>query len=485
MTTVEVIERYDLQCEDEGKVAELEDPYKLGALDALNFPFVPVENVFVYEHPTKGDLLPVERLHRALSYVLNYYPHLTGRLHYSESYNPELVRLGSGGELIVAKCNSRLEDLRSSKNDRLVVTDLPSSGADLTPLFDPTMEGLCRDPILTVQHTRFACGGVALGVRINHMAGDACSLFKFCRDLAEIYRNISSEVTLSGPPVIRPYLQDTNGLTKEELASALQYNPPDVYLDETPPTAVPDRGPDEGVPVIGRILRFTSDQLTKIKQQAMEPQGTGWVSTFEALSAYLTQKVYQARVELLESEGKTPSERLGSQIWTVMNVRAPDRLNLPPNYFGNASYPLRTKIPHELFAHGPLWQVANSIHTMIRRVDPPTIKQTLDWVAVQPDISRIKMDLDLVEGNITLMQWSHFKPYTGMNFDGDTNNTPIHPILSSPPSTITTQIDGMAIFTSTEQELTTNEYPPSIDILLSLSKPLWDTNALKHIVNNP
>lgn len=45
--------------------------------------------------------------------------------------------------------------------------NLPDSGNALLPPFDPTIEGVCRDPILAVKHTRFACG-FALGSAALH-----------------------------------------------------------------------------------------------------------------------------------------------------------------------------------------------------------------------------------------------------------------------------------------------------------------------------
>jgi hypothetical protein len=492
MVQVEVVERHVLKCADGDRVAELETPYKLGVLEDLIFPFVPVENVFVYRQTGDQELVSVDRLEQAVSCVLDHYPHLTGRLQFDKrTKSPEIVRLGTGCELYVAKCNARIEELISHESGRLLVTDLPGCGADLTPPFDPSLEGVCRDPILAIQHTRFACGGVALGIKIHHIAGDACSLFQLSRHLAQTYRNLAagngSESVLSTSPIIRPYLQDSyNALSEEEQSTARNYDPPGLCIDDTPPIDVSQgSGSAESPkpPVVGRVLRFTSDELKEIKQMATDPQGSGWVSTFEAVSAYLAQKVYQTRVKLLESEAKTASDHLSSQVFSALNARGPNRLNLPPDYFPNAFYAVNTAIPHEVYTNGPLWRVANHIHSAIRSVDPPTIKQTLDWVAIQPDKSRIRFkNFSLDEGNITLTQWSCYNMYTDMNFDHAHNGTPIHPILSTPPYTQSTLIDGLAIFTSTEQQLSTNEYPPSLDILLSLSKPLWNLAPLKHII---
>jgi hypothetical protein len=82
---------------------------KLGPLDQLVLPFVPIALVFVYKAPTKssGELMPAERPQLAASLLLNYYPHLTGRLQMnSTDGTPEIARLGTGAALLTARCDA-------------------------------------------------------------------------------------------------------------------------------------------------------------------------------------------------------------------------------------------------------------------------------------------------------------------------------------------------------------------------------------------
>ena len=195
---VHTVAQHPLQCANESSVASLESPFKLGPLDELVFPFVPIQNVFVYRKPaaksSETRLLPIERLRQALPYLLDHYPHLTGRLQFNtETHAPEISRLGTGTVLLEARCDVRLDELFPSDraSERLLVTDLPDCGAALTPPFDPSIDGVCRDPLLAIQHTRFACGGVVLGIRLHHIVCDAGGYFKLVRDMAEIYRGLS------------------------------------------------------------------------------------------------------------------------------------------------------------------------------------------------------------------------------------------------------------------------------------------------------
>jgi hypothetical protein len=209
-------------------------------MDELVLPFVPIESVFVYRQPTsssENELLPIGRLRRALPYLLDHYPHLTGRLQINPAtHAPEIARLGTGAELHEAQCNIRLDDLIPSDrpSGRLLVTDLPDCGAALTAPFDPSMDGVCRDPILAIQHTRFACGGVVLGVRLHHIVCDASGFFQLCRDIAEIYRGLTSSAhpSLKRAPLIRSYLRDIGVLSPQERQNALDYKPTAYYLGE-------------------------------------------------------------------------------------------------------------------------------------------------------------------------------------------------------------------------------------------------------------
>lgn len=111
---VQVISRHPVQCASETATSVLESPFKLGPLDHMVLPFVPVDAVFIYRKPISdanaddNALLEVGRLLRALALVLDYYPHLTGRLHFDpKSHRPEIVSLGLGAELLEARCKKR------------------------------------------------------------------------------------------------------------------------------------------------------------------------------------------------------------------------------------------------------------------------------------------------------------------------------------------------------------------------------------------
>ncbi|KAK9365492.1 transferase family-domain-containing protein [Lipomyces kononenkoae] len=500
---VQVTARHPLRCTNESAVAVLESPFRLGPMDELVFPFVSIEVVFVYRSPAStlssdsihGELLPVERLQQAVSRLLDYYPHLTGRLQFNPDERvPEITQLGTGAEILVAQCSVKLDDITSSgsASGRILMPNLPASGNALLPPFDRTVEGVCRDPIFAIQHTRFACGSVALGIRLHHIVCDAHGFFQLVRDLAEIYRGLrrSSLPKLADPPEIRSYLRGgPNAMSPDEKQEALEFQPSTYYVEdslkEPSESPAPSTELPAGPPVVGRVLRFSGRDLNALKELATDPSGHGWVLTFEALCAYLYQRVYLARLELHSQGVSLPAAtaQLSRGFWASIDIRDPTRLNLPARYFANAVYCPHTYAPHDLLADRPLWQVAKFLHDLIRSVDPQQMEQTTKWVAAQPDKSRIKLDYSFFNGSFTVSQWSKFNMYMDVDFDVDEHDKAIPPVLVSPPFTEISLLDGLAMILSTEEQFyrateegdspSSAEVPCAIDVNLTLSEPLW------------
>src|SRR5277367_2716207 len=328
--SVTITSQHTVCCGNETSYTALDSPFRLGPLDLLVAPFIPIAVVFVYQQSTSTpppdvELIPIERLQRALTLLLDYYPHLTGRLHINPSDGTrEITRLGTGAELFVARCSGRLDVVSSTSPGlvfpgRILMRDLPDAGNALLAPFDATLEGICSGPIFTVQRTRFACGSVTLGVRILHTACDADGFFQLVRDLAELYRSVrSSEMTddptsgvpsLVSPPHIRSYMSELSGgnMTPGERLAALDFQPSLFSVEpgaDTEDNSASDFSFSASFlpppsPVLGRFLRFSGLELNALKAHATDPNDSpssdNWISTFDALSAHLYQRVYRAR----------------------------------------------------------------------------------------------------------------------------------------------------------------------------------------------
>ncbi|KAJ6513151.1 transferase [Mycena sanguinolenta] len=471
--SVNVVSRRMVLCADESSWKALGDaPFSLGPFDQL-VSFRPIEAVWVYAQSNPNvEPIPLERLQRGLERLLDYYPQLSGRLQINSSSGlREIVRFNTGAELLEARCIRELDEFSSprpgSPESRcILLQDLPAAGNALLAPFDPTPDGVSRNPIFAVQHTRFACGSVALGVRVHHAVCDAGGFFQLVRDLAELYRGLQSSETVPSlvhPPHIRPYMSELmNGLnmTSEERLAALDVQPPLFHAEPPSTVALPPYPPE------GRILRFSSARLKALKAEATDPNGSGWVSTFDALAAYLYQCVHRARLQLSAKDSNF-GELSRPDFMTAVNLRS--RMGLPTHYFPNKVFAIYTAIPADTLANGPLWQVAKVMHDLPRSsflTQKDEIDRSLKWLAAQPDMRKVSRKFQYGNGSFMVSQWYKFDMYAGAVFD-------VAPVLVSRPFTQSSLMDGLVYLLPTD-EISAGGDVGAIDVRMSLSAPLWE-----------
>ncbi|KAJ7592921.1 transferase family-domain-containing protein [Mycena floridula] len=451
--SVSVSSRHTVLCTNETSWTTLESPFVLGPLDELVAPFIPIPVVFVYEKTTPDvELIPVERLQQSLTLLLDLYPHLIGRLSDGRS---EISSLGTGAELWVAQCSERLDAFPVPALNRPGrILELPGEGNALFPPFDPTIP----NPLLTIQHTRFACGSVALGIRLYHKTCDADGFFQLVQDLSRLYRGVYP----ISPPHIKSYMSELNDtITAEDRQTTLDFQPPLFHIENN--AAVPQLS---SAPNAGRFLRFSSQELEALKSCATDPTASGsWISTFDALSAHLYRSVYRARLQLRQKDPNL-GEMSRPDFLTPVNMRS--RL-LPPRYFPNALLFGCIALPTDVLANAPLWQIAKAIHESTRTsslTSKDELHQTLQWIAVQPEKQKIETDFQYGNGSIMVSQWNKFDIYAGAVFD-------VPPILVSSPFTSISLLDGLTYLFPTEDRSAGSD-KGAIDVSLALSEPVWE-----------
>ncbi|KAJ5205296.1 Transferase [Penicillium cf. griseofulvum] len=491
---VRVSTRHTLNCANDATVATLESPFSLGPMDHTVPAMLTIEAIFVYRKPATlpdDNFFPVERLKVAVSHLLDYYPHLTGRLQQNQvSQAPEIGSLGTGAELWEADCPRRLRNIAvSALSARILVIRLPGDGNALLPIFHTTVGAMAYNPIFAIQHTRFGCGGVALGIRVHHLVCDATGYMQLVRDLADIYKQLrdSSPPTLISPPEIISQFRGTNNPSSSQKERAIAFNPPNFYLDTN--TTDKPKSPAPST-VIACPLRFQGEDLALLKNAARDPNAQRQTSftTFELISAYLYQRIYQARMKILRDMGLTPDiDSLQSLrgFWTTMDMRDSTRLKLPARYFPNAIHCISTSASHDLLENGALWQVAQVIHDAIHSVDMDEIKQQFEWVAAQLNKSHVKSKNVVPSGSFVATQWARGKTYVGVDFEVALNGRRVAPDLVSPAFTESHRADGYAVILSTEEQLPQRRringrplagpsLPCAVDVNLALDMPVWD-----------
>ncbi|KAL4156518.1 hypothetical protein PRNP1_005548 [Phytophthora ramorum] len=480
-----------VNCADADKFRDCESPVLLGPMDHATQNFLPLTVVFVYrrEKSESEKVIPSGKLRRALARLLDYYPHLTGRVVMNgEDNTPQIEKLGTGVRFVTAECSEPLEAFEAVAEDekpgsppRLIVTNLPGGGNALLPPFASTT-------ILAMQHTRFACGGVSIGICIPHIICDAAGFFQLVRDLAELYRGFrdvelgdrqANDVKLLRTPHIGSHMAELHNMTLQERQEALTFQPTVVKL--APEKEAPATGTSTAIDktihplVTGRILRFSSHELTALKAEA-NASGRGQpLSTFCALTAHIWQCVFRARVRLREAQGKTPvdaAQLVPRQILMSVDLRSWNQLEgIPPQYFPNGVVSPVLSVPVAQLLNGPLSSVAASIRESVQPQDPIEMKKTLRWIAAQSDKRRVQPRYNYDEEGVFVTQWSKFDMYRGAQFEAP-------PAVVAQPFTAHSLYDGLAYFMATEDQLTqsantTGITTGSLDVSLALSEPIW------------
>ncbi|KAJ5794156.1 hypothetical protein N7457_000755 [Penicillium paradoxum] len=305
----------------------------------------------------------------------------------------EISQMEIGAELLVARSALQLNDLK-------------------------TPDRVCRDRILAVQHTLFSCGGVALGIRLHHIVCDASGLFQRVGDLAELYRGLSglSRPVLFADPEIQSYLREPSLLSEIQRKEALMYQISIFSLGEDPveassphiKTEAPTVQSELTGKVTGCLLRFSGRKLQQLEKSAKRRKLGIFIRS-------IVSHLYRARVHSSKWRGASDSEvasRLSRGFWASIEARGPTRLGLSQEYFPNAA----TRV----------------IHDVVRSFEPEETAKDLNWIAVQPDKSQIKVKFPFSCGNSTVSQWSKHQTYLGVNFNVDEDGNATSLVLFTP-----------------------------------------------------
>lgn len=418
------------------------EPWYLGPLDLLIPAVVPIHILFVFES-VDAECIPIGLFKQAMGLVLNYYPHLSGRLQLKADHRHFLERFTAGALLTEAHSDECLADIATGRyasnpaeGKYLSLFDFPSGSNALFPPFDPSAEGLSSDAVFAVQHTRFQCGGVALGIRILHVLCDAAGFFQLVGDLSQLYGQLKAGVSnpkLSTPPSVRSYTPVFPTVAARE--AALAYTP--AFFDVKPADHCESLPPPSTGEVVGRELYFTAAQLAELKERCTpcEPAATGeddWVSTFEALSSVLASAIYQARCEVGE-------ELTGmGEYLTSMNVRQMlfDFPNEGDRYFPVGCLTPCGELPAAALRSGNLRGVGQAVHKLLRssHLSRDAVQQNIKWLAAQPDPSLVFMRIN--PGGFQLSAWNSYDVYRDIHFDGP-------PVYVGTPFTCISLLDGL------------------------------------------
>ncbi|KAE8361681.1 transferase [Aspergillus caelatus] len=466
----------------------LQDPFILGPFDQLLHFGIPVSAVWIYESSSSSaGLIPIERLRNAISRLLDYYPHLTGRLRIDPNTDVRsITRLSSGVHLLEAYCDAPLRSFATASGRELSIFDFPNVGNVLLAPWDTSLEGTQRDPVFTIQRTEFACASVAIGIRLSHVLASAGGFLRLYQDLAAIYRATTMtfsaiegqlDFELASPPDITPFMVTPMlHMRADEQKKALAEQPPAYSLRDRDANAethaqneARSKKQNAGMdPIVGRTLRFSPAAIATLKGRTVDrtlgsrdtPSNAREPSAFTALSAHLWQRTHRARLALgAPPTSNSTSEDVLSRSVFGTNVNFIPHLGLPERLFGNTILTPYVELESTKLSHAPLWEISKIISGLVHHVSEDEVRQIGSWVAAQPKKSRIQLDFPVMPTSFIASGWHRFPLYSGTEFD-------VAPALASPVF-MDAMFDGMVYFLEAKAQ------DGGVDAIISLRSSIW------------
>ena len=225
-----------------------------------------------------------------------------------------------------------------------------------------------------------------------------------------------------------------------------------------------DEGPRS--PGILSIYRFSRAQLQHLKQSAQAGVAQrASISTYQALCAWLLQRVYRARLACGQlSDSEDDLERSVKFVFAVnwrCRMRDPPA---PPRYFGNGAVQLAMIAPMRALLHDSLPALANRLHEAVSTASSDRIKSTLAWITSNTAAGRsIRWDIDF-QWDMASTDWTKLGMYR-LTFDGV---APLRICLPHFPG-----FDGSIMLHSTPAAQPGTE-SDAVDVYLGLSEAATD-----------
>ncbi|KAI0391820.1 hypothetical protein F5Y17DRAFT_386547 [Xylariaceae sp. FL0594] len=174
----------------------------------------------------------------------------------------------------------------------------------------------------------------------------------------------------------------------------------DFRWPEFLPSVFPVRNP----PVISRMFSFSLDALAEIKAQAQPSEGGAWVSTNDALVAFLWRHVMRARFPSSITESEPPDRK--SSVLVALDGRRD--LGISPTDIGNCVFHCITELPMNAVGseNTPLGELAASVRQTITSTrDKTLLQRAAALAATHPDCQAIKYGNDNLGPDLYVTSW--------------------------------------------------------------------------------
>ncbi|CAK8568096.1 unnamed protein product [Lathyrus sativus] len=314
---------------------------------------VPMRTIYCFKSESRGNEEAGEVIKDALSKILvPYYP-MAGKLIISSEGKLIVDNTGEGAVFVEAEADCGVDeigDLRKPDPDKLgkLVYDVPGA------------KSILEMPPMTVQVTKFKCGGFTLGLNMIHCMKDGLSAMEFVNAWAQTARGLDLKLP--------PFLDRT--ILKSR-------NPPKIEFHHHEFDEIEDLSNTEntyqGEKIIHKSFLFDPEKLDSLKKKAMEDGVLKKCSTFEALSAF----VWRSRTSALNMH---PNQQ--TKLLFAVDGRSRFVPPIPKGYFGNSIVLTNSMCKADELLKNPFSFSVGLVHNAIDMINDSYMRSAIDYFEV-------------------------------------------------------------------------------------------------------
>lgn len=324
---------------------------KLNAMEAQWVVVPLLQHLLLFE----GDDLPpfdavLRSLRSSLAATLATHAPLAGKLHYLADTGDVAICRSTGGRgvrFVAAECDADVRRLAGDEDHDVLTFER------LVPELDMT---LLPAPVLAVQATRLAGGGVALGVSVHHSVADGRALWRFVEAWAAACRGD----TAPAPPVFdRSRVRMPGG---EELARSILRK----YAPDLPRASMPEIMQEDRLRFTRRTFTLDAQHMERLKQRIVRLGEAHGVPLSRSPSSFVAV-VALAWTCFVRGRGFAADE----DVFLFFFADARDRLDPPAgaDYFGACLSGCLARLPaRELHGEGALAAAASAVQRAVQEM---------------------------------------------------------------------------------------------------------------------
>ncbi|KAL8826320.1 MAG: hypothetical protein Q9191_003871 [Dirinaria sp. TL-2023a] len=368
-------------------------------------------------------------LQDSLSALLVEYPYLTGNVRRDNS--DKEFRLGH----LVLDIPEPFQDTKVVFNDltapgsgfektyqQLAAAQMPLQNLD-AHFFAPLTAGIGETRKVFSMQANFVAGGLILAACFHH---NFCDAYGAARIVARFSEHCNGSARAQGPTdgstgSGMPELFNRDAITAKydhnrlkndpnlwQLNCLDHRDPPKDYVPFEWPIFLPSLLPPQDPPVNSFMFSFTSQTLAELKAYARPDKGDSWVSTNDALAAFLWRHTIRARYPWSAQE--EPEQHGNKEAISNVIVALDGRktLSISPSYVGNVIFHCYTPLPLNSVGskHTPLSLLALAIRQKINRTrDRQLLTDVVAFASTLPDVRTIRYANDNLGKDLYTTSW--------------------------------------------------------------------------------